>query len=93
LCAVAAGPAWLWTVPFFIALALAVGLAFASVPARETLQREQSQAQVTARLQELPTALRESPPVGYADVPFWPSFAPSPALRLSVQSRNPRTPG
>jgi hypothetical protein len=67
--AVAAGPAWLWGIPFFIALALAVGLAFAGVPAREALQRERSQAQMEAHLQELPPEMRESPPEGFADVP------------------------
>jgi len=75
--AVAAGPAWLWTVPFFIALALTVGLAFASVPARDALQREKIQAQMEASLQELPPELRDSPPEGYADVP-----EPSPVLTL-----------
>ena len=67
--AVAAGPAWLWTIPFLIALALAVGLAFASAPARDAQQRERSQAQMEARLQELPPEMRESPPEGFADVP------------------------
>jgi hypothetical protein len=67
--AVVAGPAWLWSIPFFIALALAVGLAFASAPARDVLQRERSQAQMEARLQELPPEMRESPPEGFADVP------------------------
>jgi hypothetical protein len=67
--AVAAGPAWLWSIPFFIALALAVGLAFASAPARDAQQRERSQAQMEARLQELPPDLRESPPEGFTDVP------------------------
>jgi hypothetical protein len=67
--AVAAGPAWLWAVPFFIALALAVGLAFASVPAREALQREQIQARTEASLQDLPPDLRESPPEEFTVVP------------------------
>jgi hypothetical protein len=67
--AVAAGPAWLWTIPFFIALALAVGLALASAPAHDALQRERSQAMVEARLQELPPEMRDSPPEGFADVP------------------------
>ena len=67
--AVAAGPAWLWTIPFLIALALAVGLAFASEPARDALQRERSQAQMEARLQELPPEMRESPPEEFTDVP------------------------
>ena len=60
--AVAAGPAWLWIIPFLIALALTVGLAFASVPARDALQREQIQARTEASLQDLPPELRESPP-------------------------------
>ncbi len=60
--AVAAGPAWLWTVPFIFALALTVGLAFASAPARDALQREQIQARAEASLQDLPPELRESPP-------------------------------
>ena len=67
--AVAAGPAWLWTIPFLIALALAVGLAFASEPARAALQRERSQAQMEARLQELPPDMRESPPEEFTNVP------------------------
>ena len=67
--AVAAGPAWLWAIPFFIALALAVGLVFAGAPARDAQQRERSQAQMEARLQELPPEMRESPPEGFADVP------------------------
>jgi len=67
--AVAAGPAWLWTIPFLIALALAVGLAFASAPARDAQQRERSQAMLEVRLQELPPELRDSPPEGFADLP------------------------
>jgi hypothetical protein len=66
---VAAGPAWLWTFPFFIALGLAAGLAFAGAPDREALQRERSQAEVEARLQELPPEMRDSSPEGFADVP------------------------
>ena len=77
--AVAAGPAWLWTIPFLIALALAVGLAFASVPGRDLRQRERSQAQMEARLQELPPEMRESPPEEFTDVP-----EPSPVLTLWV---------
>ena len=67
--AVAAGPAWLWSIPFFIALALAGGLAFASAPAQDARQRERSQAQMEARLQDLPPEMRDSPPEGFADVP------------------------
>jgi|WetSurMetagenome_2_1015567.scaffolds.fasta_scaffold162269_2 hypothetical protein len=67
--AVATGPAWLWAIPFFIALALAVGLALAGAPARDAQQRERSQAMLEARLQELPPELRESPPEGFADLP------------------------
>jgi hypothetical protein len=67
--AVAAGPAWLWSIPFFIALALAVGLAFAGAPAQGARQRERSQAQMEARLQELPPEMRDSPPEGFTDVP------------------------
>jgi hypothetical protein len=59
----------LWTIPFLIALALAVGLAFASEPARAALQRERSQAQMEARLQELPPDMRESPPEEFTNVP------------------------
>jgi hypothetical protein len=77
--AVAAGPAWLWTIPFLIALALAVGLTFARAPARDALQRERSQAQMEARLQELPPEMRESPPEEFTDVP-----EPSPVLTLWV---------
>jgi len=66
--AVADGPAWLWVVPFLIALALAVGLAVAGEPARTALQRQRNQAQVEARLQELPPELRDDPPEGFADV-------------------------
>jgi hypothetical protein len=62
--AVVAGPAWLWTLPFCISLVLAAGLAFASAPARDARQRERSQAQTAARLQELPPELRDSPPEG-----------------------------
>ncbi len=56
------GPAWLWLVPFLIALALAVGLAFAGAPARDALQRDRNRALVEARLQELPPEMRDSPP-------------------------------
>jgi len=76
--AVAVGPAWLWVIPFFIALALTVGLAFASVPARDALQREQIQARAEASLQDLPPELRESPPEEFTNnVP-----EPSPVLTL-----------
>lgn len=66
--AVAEGPAWLWTVPFGIALALAVGLAVAGTPTRDALQRQRNQALAEARLQELPPEMRDSPPEGFADV-------------------------
>jgi hypothetical protein len=66
--AVADGPGWLWVVPFIIALVLAIGLTVAGEPSRTALQREQNQAQVLARLQELPPELRDDPPEGFADV-------------------------
>jgi hypothetical protein len=60
--AVAAGPAWLWTIPFLIALVLAVGQVFASVPAREAHQRELSQAQMDAAVQQGTPGVRDLQP-------------------------------
>ena len=67
--AVATGPGWLWAVPLLLAVTVAVGAGFATVPAREAAQSATSAALVEARIRELPPEMRESPPEEITQVP------------------------